>query len=177
MFWRKIYPFPYTKKKVKNIIIVVRLLNISLYFWFSLFPPFQYLSCISCYVKNLNYYLGGSIFLVILFSFSRRTLCNTWKRHYRQLLVLIMILTKRLLWIFLASPTQKTQNETFWVLYRKLLLMNISKRVGGIVLAFLWFRIIGKTINTHGFHNNTHWLDLSSLDVSSRSVFRTLSNI
>ena len=37
--------------------------------------------------------------------------------------------------------------------------------------------IIGKAIETLGFHNNTHLLDQSSINVSSRGVFRTLSNI
>ena len=37
--------------------------------------------------------------------------------------------------------------------------------------------IIGKTIKTLGFQNNTHLLDQSSLNVSSSGVFRTLSNI
>ena len=37
--------------------------------------------------------------------------------------------------------------------------------------------IIGKTIKTLGFYNNTHLFDQSSLNVSSRGVFRTLSNI
>ena len=36
---------------------------------------------------------------------------------------------------------------------------------------------IGKTIRTLGFHNNKHLLDQSGLDVSSRGVFRILSNI
>ena len=40
-----------------------------------------------------------------------------------------------------------------------------------------WFGIIGKTIKTLGFHNNMYLLNLSSLDVSSRDAFRTLSNI
>ena len=51
-----------------------------------------------------------------------------------------MIFNKKHLWIFLASPIQKTHHETFWV---------------WTVLVLLWFRIIGKTIKTYGFHNNT----------------------
>ena len=77
-----------------------------------------------------------------------------------------MIFIKKLLWLlFLVSPTQRIHRETFWVLYRELLLMNVSKTVRRIVLVLLWFRIIGKTIKTLGFRNNTHLLDLSSLDV------------
>ena len=37
--------------------------------------------------------------------------------------------------------------------------------------------IIGKTIKTLGFDNNTHLFDQSSLNVASRGIFRTLSNI
>ena len=55
--------------------------------------------------------------------------------------------------------------------------MNVSKRVCEIALVLLCFRIIGKNIKTLGFHNNTHLLDLSGLDVLSRGVFRTLLKI
>ena len=60
-------------------------------------------------------------FLLILFLFLRRTLCNTWKSYYRQLQVLIMIFTKILLRIYLASPTETTQlKESFWIWYQEL---------------------------------------------------------
>ena len=55
--------------------------------------------------------------------------------------------------------------------------MKVSKLVSGVILVLLRFRIIGKTIKTVGFHNNPHLLDLSNFDVSSRGVFRALSNI
>ena len=51
-------------------------------------------------------------FLVIIFSFLRRTLYNTWKSHYRQLQVLIRF---KLLWKFPASLTERNHSETFWV--------------------------------------------------------------
>ena len=38
--------------------------------------------------------------------------------------------------------------------------MTVSKTVCGIILVLLSFRIIGKTIKTLGFQNNTHLLDL-----------------
>ena len=47
------------KIKVKNFIVVVTLLNFAYTFRFLLFPPFHYLSCISCHVKNFHYFLGG----------------------------------------------------------------------------------------------------------------------
>ena len=55
--------------------------------------------------------------------------------------------------------------------------MNVSKTVCEIILVLLCFRSIGKTVKTLGIHNNTHLLDQSSVDVLSRRVFRTLSNI
>ena len=70
----------------------------------------------------------------------------------RQLQVLIMVFNKKTL---VNIPTQRTHHETFWVLCPKLMLMNVSSTVFGIVLVFLWFQIIGKRIKTLGFHNNT----------------------
>ena len=102
---------------------------------------------------------------------------NIWKSHYRQLQVPIIIFNKKkLLWIFLASPTQRSHHETFWLLYRELLLMNVSKPACRIVLVLLWFCITDKTIKTLGFHNNTHLLDQSSFGVLTRGIFKTLSN-
>ena len=72
MFSSKMYPFPYTKNKIKNFIVVVTLLNFSYTFRFSFFPAFQYLSYISCYVKNFYIFYVDHIFLVILY--------NNWKR-------------------------------------------------------------------------------------------------
>ena len=37
--------------------------------------------------------------------------------------------------------------------------------------------VISKTIKIFGFNNNTHLFDMSSLDVLSTSVLRTLSNV
>ena len=155
--------FHIQKITVKNFTVVVTLLNCSYTSRFSSPTfPFQCLSCIFRYVKKF-YFLGevARIFLVMLFSFLKRTLYNTWKGHYRQLQVLIMTLIKKLLWIFVAFRTQRTHQETFWVLYRELLLMNVLETVCGIVLVLLWFRIIGKIVKTLVFHNNTHLLKLS----------------
>ena len=55
--------------------------------------------------------------------------------------------------------------------------MNVSKTAREIVLVWLWFRIIGKTIKILGFRSNTYLLNLSSLDESFKNTFRTLSNI
>ena len=51
---------------------------------------------------------------------------------------------------------QRTHRETFWVLHRELLLMNVSKTEWEIVLVLLWFRIFGNTVKTLSFCNNTH---------------------
>ena len=37
--------------------------------------------------------------------------------------------------------------------------------------------VISKTIKIFGFNNDTHLFDMSSLDVLSTSVLRTLSNV
>ena len=55
--------------------------------------------------------------------------------------------------------------------------MIVSKTVSRIVLILLCFQIIGKTIKTSGFYNNTQLLNQSSLNVSFRGISRTLSNI
>ena len=48
--------------------------------------------------------------------------------------------------------------------------MNVSKLVCGIVLVLLWSWIIGKTIKTLAFHDNTHLPDQSRRDASCRGV-------
>ena len=96
MFPSKIYPFPL---KVKNFIVFVLLLDFSYTLRFSLYPPFQCLSCIFCQGTNF-YFSSGRIFLVIFFfffSFLRRKLYNTWKSLYRQLQGSIMIFNKNAL--------------------------------------------------------------------------------
>ena len=60
--------------------------------------------------------------------------------------------------MFLASSTQRTHHEIFKSFYQESLFMNVSETVTGI-------------------DNNTHLLDLAGLNVSSRGVFRTMSNI
>ena len=164
MFSSKIYLFPYTKNNSKE--FYCRCYAVKLFLYFSFFIPHLSFSMSFLYFslcEKICYFLGevARIFLVMLFSFLKRTLYNTWKGHYRQLQVLIMTLIKKLLWIFVAFRTQRTHHETFWVLYRELLLMNVLETVCGIVLVLLWFRIIGKIVKTLVFHSNTHLLKLS----------------
>ena len=87
--------------------------------------------------------------------------------RYKRLQVLIIIVNKKAL--VNISNIFNSKNPLWWnLLYRELLLMNVSKTVCGIILVLLWFQIIGKTIKTLGFHNKTHLHDLSSFDVLSR---------
>ena len=114
------YLFFYLQKiKENNFIVVVTLLNFSYTSRFSSPLLFNVL---------LVSLVTWRIFIIF------RWLKSFWwfffqfegKSHYRQLQVLI-ILTKELLWIFLASPTQRTHHKTFWVFFLELLLMNVSK--------------------------------------------------
>ena len=59
-------------------------------------------------------------------------------------------LTKKLLWIFLTSTTQKTDR------HREILWMNVSKMMYGIVLVLLWLWVIGKTEKKHLVFTITH---------------------
>ena len=78
------------------------------------------------------------------FSFLTRTRCNTWKSYNRQLQILTSNFNKKsfceYFWHLFLEP--------FWVLYRKLLSINISKTVCGVVLVLFWFRISCKTTKT-----------------------------
>ena len=83
-------------------------------------------------------------------------------------------LISKILWIFLASQTKKNPPWNIWSFVSR---SFESKTVCEIVFVLLWFRITAKTIKTLGLHNNTHFPNLAILDVSSRGVLRTLSNI
>ena len=107
MFSSKIYSFSYTKNRSKEFYSRCYVAKLFLYFSFFIFPPFQFLSCISYHMKNFVIFKVARIFLVILFSFVKRTLYNSWKSHYWQLQLPMMIFNKNTLWIFLASPTQR----------------------------------------------------------------------
>ena len=61
------------------------------------FSPFQCISCTSCNVKNFYYFLGDLHLPVDSFLFLTRTLYKTWKSHYRQLQVPILIFNKKAL--------------------------------------------------------------------------------
>ena len=127
----------------------------------------SFLNLLLCEEILLFFRCLASFWLVFLLL--RRTPHNTWKSHYRQLQFSTMTLNKK-------------SSYVLWNLWRfvsRILFMKISKTVCGIALVLPWFRIIDKTIKTFGFHNKTHLLNLSSLDVSSKGVCRiqTLSNI
>ena len=128
MFSSNIYSLSYTKNKSKEFYCLYYAVRFFLYFFIFHFPPFQCLPCISCHVKtNFYYFLGGS-HVSRYFAFRD----NTWKRHYRQLQVPLMIFNKKkFLHISQASPTPRTHYETFWVL-----LIIISKTVCTIPFSF-----------------------------------------
>ena len=116
--YRKICPFHIEKMKVNNFIVVVTLLNTFLILSVFHSPSFQCLSCMSFQVKNFYYFWGGRhLFGDLFFIFTENTLKH-WKSHYRQNQIVFKVfnsrsLIKKLLWMFLASPTQTTHHETF----------------------------------------------------------------
>ena len=125
MFSSKIYPFSYTRNKSKEFYCLCYVVKLFLYFSFFIFPSFQCL----CHMKNCYFFLDGSHLFGDSFFIFKECYYNTRKRLYRQLQVPIIIFNKKALELFLASPTQRTHHEIFWVLYRELFLMNVSKAV------------------------------------------------
>ena len=112
------------------------------------------------------------------FSFLRRTLYSTWKSHYRQFQVLIMIFNRKA-FLNISSITNSKNPPWNRLSFASRMVVNecLKNSVQNCFNCLLWIRIIGKTIKTFGFCNNTHLLDLSSHHVSSRDVFRSLSTI
>ena len=92
--------------------------------------------------------------MVIRFLFLRRILYNTWKSHYRQLQVLIMIFNKKPLKVFVASPTQNPPWNLLSFASRTAANKSLKNSVQNCLI-LLWFQIIGKTIKTLGFQNIT----------------------
>ena len=108
--------------------------------------------------------------------FLKKALYNTWKSHSRELQVPTKIINKKArVKISSISDSKNPPWNLYRVLYQELLLMIVSVTMRTIVLILLWFRIT--KLKALGFHNDTHLFDQSSLDVSSRGVFRTLSSI
>ena len=99
MFSSEIYPFSYTENKSKKIYCRCYVIKLFLYFSFSTFSPFSmsFLFVSLAMWRIFIIFLVARIFLVILFSFLRRTLYNTWKNHYTQLQVPTMIFNKKAL--------------------------------------------------------------------------------
>ena len=73
------------------------------------------------------------IYLVILFSFFRRTLSNTWKSHYRQLQVLIMIFNKKALVSISSISNSKNPPWNFLGFVSKIVVNECLKTMCGIV--------------------------------------------
>ena len=117
MLSSKIYPFPYTKNKSKEFCCRCYVVKLALYFSFFIFTRFQCLCCISCCVKNWNYFFR---WLASLWWTLEKATMSNFKFQW-------WFLIKKLLRLFLASPTQRTHLESFWVLYREFLSINVSK--------------------------------------------------
>ena len=148
-----------------------------LYFSLFTFDPFS-MSFLYLLCQEFLVFFRRLASFSILFSVLKRTFYIAWKSHHRQLQVPIMAFNKEaLLNISCIFNSKNPHHQTFWFLHRELLLMTLSKTVCGIALVLLWFRIIGQTKKTLGFHNNSHLLDVWSLDASSRCLFRKLPNI
>ena len=94
-------------------------------------------------------FLVSRIFLIIIFSFLRRTLYNTWKNHYKQFQVPIMIFNKKA--PVNISSISNSKNLP-WNLLSFVLWIAVKEYLKNrIVLVLLQFGIIIKTIKTLSF--------------------------
>ena len=128
---------------------------------------FQCLSCISCYVKNFCHVLSGSHLFGDYFLFLRRTLYNTWKSYYRQFQVLIMIFNKKTL-VNISSISNLKNPPWNLLSFTSRFVVNecLKSSVRGVVLVFLWFQIIGKTIKKTFFFTVTHICSICQVSMS-----------
>ena len=142
-FWAKHIIFHIQKIKVKNFIVVNFFLYFLLFIIFHFSITFLYLFLCEVFLLFLRWIAS---FWWFFFSFLTRTRCNTWKSYNRQLQILTSNFNKKsfceYFWHLFLEP--------FWVLYRKLLSINISKTVCGVVLVLFWFRISCKTTQKAG---------------------------
>ena len=88
-FWAKYILFHIQKIEVKNFIVVVTLLNFSYTFPFSFSMSLLYLLLCEEFLLLFRWLASFWWFFFHFF--------NTWKSHYRQLQVLIMIFNKNVL--------------------------------------------------------------------------------
>ena len=144
---------------------------------------FYHFSTIECFLylllreEFLLWFRWIASCLWFFFLFLRRTLYNTWS-HYGRLQVLIMIFNKKADVNIYSISNSKNRPWSLLSFVSRIVVHEVLRpSVCRTVLILLWFQVIGKIIKTLDFHNNNYLLDLSSLDVSSRGVFRTLSNI
>ena len=110
------------------------------------------------------------IFLVIFFSFLRGTHYNFCSSYYRQLQVPVMIFNKKALVNISSISNSKNALWNLSSFVSRIVVNECLKNCAELFLVLLWFRVIGKTIKTFGFYNNTYLLDLSSLDVIQRHI-------
>ena len=154
MFSSKIYPSPYTENKSKKFYCRCYVVKLFLYFSFFIFPHFQFLSCISCHVKNFYYFLGGSHVFDDSFFIFKETYYNTWK-SYIQLQVPVMIFNKEALVSISSISNSKNPTWNLLSFVSRIVVNECLKNSVQNCLVLLWFRIIGENIKAFGFHNNT----------------------
>ena len=138
--------------------------NFNYTFHFSFFPLFSVFLVSLIMWRIFVIFQVSYTFLVVLFPFLKRTLYNTWKSHYRQVQVLILIFNEKAL---VKIPSISDSKNPPWNLlsFASKTIVNECHR-NNVRICF-----------SLCFHNNTHFLDLPSLAVSSRGLFRTVSNI
>ena len=135
MSFSKLCTFPCTKNKSKKFYCRCYVFKLILFLQFSflIFLPCKCFSCITCHVKNY-YFLGSPHLFGDIFSFLRRTLYNTWKSHYRQVQVPVMIFNKKVL--VNISSISKSRNPPWNLLsfVSKIFVNKCLKKVCTIVL-------------------------------------------
>ena len=136
MSFSKLCTFPCTKNKSKEFYCRCYVFKLILFLQFLLliFLPCKCFSCITCHVKNYYDFLGSPHLFGDIFSFLRRTLYNTWKSHYRQVQVPVMIFNKKVL--VNISSISKSRNPPWNLLsfVSKIFVNKCLKKVWTIVL-------------------------------------------
>ena len=130
-----------------------------------------------CFFKHFGSksQLPGLSIIETLVENGLRTLFNTWKGHYRQLQVPTMIFNKKALENVSSILNSK---KPPWNLLSFLSRIVVNKFLKNSVQNCFSFALISNYWQNYKntFYNNTHLLEQSSLNVSARGVFTTLSN-
>ena len=134
MFSSEIYPFSYTENKSKKNYCRCYVIKLFLYFSFSIFSPFSMsFLFVSLAMWKIFIFLVARIFLVILFSFLRRTIYNTWKNQYTQLQVPTMIFNKKALENFSSFSISRNPPRNLFSFVSRIVVHECLKTVCVIV--------------------------------------------